>query len=45
MYEAFYRENSVDIVGILGVNQDKSPVSDIVDSFAMLKYGFTYHFT
>lgn len=43
MYEAFFKENSVDIrdrIGILNKNQ-WNPVSDIIDSYYIAKLGFT----
>lgn len=40
MYAAFRKENDVDLEKTFNMACGKNPVSDIVDSYAMLKYGF-----
>lgn len=39
MHEAFVKRTSVDLTDIMEVSADKNPISDIVDSYAMLCYG------
>jgi len=41
MYQVFLSETGVSLVDLLGVGEDKNPTSDIVDSFAILKFGFS----
>jgi Holliday junction resolvasome RuvABC endonuclease subunit len=44
MHNAFIEKTSIDITQIINVKAEKSPISDIVDSYAMLCYGIDYHF-
>lgn len=39
MHQSFVKETGVDISFIFGLKEDSNPVSDIVDSYAMLCYG------
>ena len=41
MHDAFELKTGVSIADIMGEEKDKSPVSDIVDSYAMLCYGLS----
>lgn len=38
MHDAFEKQNNVSISEIIGIAKDKSPVSDLVDSYAMVYY-------
>lgn len=42
MYDAFFEQEQIDISALLGATKTISPVNDIVDSFAMAKYGKHY---
>jgi Holliday junction resolvasome RuvABC endonuclease subunit len=44
MHDAFLEKTQVNIANIFNVSTDKSPVSDIVDSYAMLCYGLDNYF-
>lgn len=44
MHDAFVDKTGIDVGAFMGKTPDKSPVSDIVDSYAMLCYGITYYF-
>ena len=41
MYDAFFAETNVDLVGLLGVKNTANPLSDIVDAYYISKYCFT----
>lgn len=40
MFEAYLEKTGFDVASILGTKPDGNPVSDVVDSYAMLCYGF-----
>lgn len=40
MHDAFVMQTGVDVAELVGKSKDTSPVSDIVDSYAMLDYWF-----
>jgi hypothetical protein len=40
LYEQFYKETGVNLVELLNGSPEKSPISDIVDSYFICKYGF-----
>lgn len=44
MHEAFVEKTGVDIAKIFAQKEDSNPVSDIVDSYAMLSYGISHLF-
>lgn len=44
MVSSFFEKTSVNLVELIGKKVDASPISDIADSHAMLKFGFEYHF-
>lgn len=44
MHDAFEEKTGISIVDMLGVGADKNPVSDVVDSYAMLNYGLENYF-
>lgn len=44
MHEAFVEQTGIDITTFIKVSPEKSPVSDIVDSYAMLCYGIDNYF-
>lgn len=44
MHDAFVQRTGIDLTQVFGQNADSNPISDIVDSHAMLAYGFDNHF-
>lgn len=40
LYEQFYKETKVNLVKLFDGNPESSPISDIVDSYFICKYGF-----
>lgn len=44
MHESFVEKTGINISSIFQQKPDSNPVSDIVDSYAMLEYGLKHHF-
>ena len=40
MYESFIQETNINMEGVMNSRKDKNPISDIVDSYYLCKYGF-----
>ena len=44
MYESFKEKTEMDLETLFNTTADKSPISDVVDSYAMLCYGLEHYF-
>ena len=44
MHDSFVEKTCIDLTTVLPCKNDKNPISDIVDSYAMLCYGIDNHF-